>query len=64
MSKIDELEKDIVKRINFRHHTKFKLKDLMEWTTTPVEAQKGEVLLEAGGYYCAFKVDQPKEGNL
>lgn len=53
---IDRLERDIVKIINFRHGTKFKLKDLMEWATTPIEAQEGEILYEAGGYYCAFKL--------
>lgn len=55
MAKIDELEKDIVKMVNFKHRTKFKLDDLMEWATQPVKAQEGEVLYEAGGYYCAFK---------
>lgn len=55
MSKLDQFENDIVKKVNFRHGTKFKLKDLMEWATTPVKAQTGEVLYEIPGYYCAFK---------
>lgn len=57
MSKIDDLEKDIVKMVNFKHNTKFKLEDLMEWATSPVKAKdETEILYEAGGYYCAFKV--------
>jgi len=56
MSKIDELEKHIVKMVNFKYRTKFKLADLMEWSTTPVTAQAGEVLYDAGGYYCSFKI--------
>lgn len=57
MAKIDDLEKDIVKMINMKHGTKFKLADLMEWAIAPVVAQDGEVLYDAGGYYCAFKED-------
>ena len=56
MSKIAELEKDIVKMINFKHGTKFKLADLMEWSTAPVKPAPNEVLYEAGGYYCAFRI--------
>lgn len=52
---IDKLEKDIVKMVNFRHGTKFTVKELMEWATSPVVAQEGEVLYAAGGYHCAFK---------
>lgn len=55
MRKIDELETHIVKMINFKHGTKFKLSDLMEWATTPVKAEASEVLYTAGGYYCSFK---------
>lgn len=55
MNKADQFDNDLVKRCNFRHGTKFKLKDLMEWATTPVKAQEGEVLYEIPGYYLAFK---------
>ena len=52
---VEKLEKDIVKMVNVKYGKKFKLDDLMEWATTPVKAQEGEVLYDAGGYYCAFK---------
>lgn len=55
LSKADQFDLDIVKKVNFRHGTKFKLDDLMEWSTTPVKAQEGEVLYEIPGYYCAFR---------
>ena len=52
---VDKLEREIVKMVNIKHGTKFKVSNLMEWATQPVTAQDGEVLYEAGGYYCAFK---------
>lgn len=55
LNKQDQFDSDLVKKVNFRHGTKFKLADLMEWATTPVKAQEGEVLYEIPGYYLAFK---------
>lgn len=55
LSKQDQFDSDLVRKVNFRHGTKFKLKDLMEWATTPVKAEEGEVLYEIPGYYLSFK---------
>lgn len=55
---IDKLERDIVKMVNVKYGLKLKLDELMEWATTPVTAQEGETLYDAGGYYCAFKVKE------
>lgn len=61
LSKQDQFDNDLVQRVNFRHGTKFKLKDLMEWATTPVTAQDGEVPYEIPGYYLAFKAPTKEE---
>lgn len=52
----DQLERRIVRECNFEHKTKFKLKDLMEWSSAPIAPRDDEVQYKLSyGLYLAFK---------
>ena len=58
---ISSLEKAIVKAANLEHARKYKLADLMEWSSREIKPQEGEETLKVEGYgWATFKLPMPK----
>jgi len=56
----EKLERKIVRECNLEHKTKFKLDDLMEWSSSPIGKRDDEIIYKLSyGLYLAFK--EPKK---
>lgn len=52
----DRLDRKIIKEVNAEHGTKFKLPDLMEWSSAPIDKRDDETVYKLSyGLYVAFK---------
>jgi hypothetical protein len=52
----EKLERKMVKECNLEHKTKYKLEDLMEWSSAPIDKRDDEIVYKLSyGLYLAFK---------
>ena len=57
LSQVERMEKKMVKECNQEHGTNFKLEDLMEWSSAPIDPRDGEVNYKLSyGLHLAFKI--------
>ena len=53
----DKLERKIVRECNKEHETKYKLEDLMEWSSAPIDKRDDEIIYQLSyGLYLAFRI--------